>query len=701
VVWRIYSDTDFGSAAILNGTGAVSISTNGTTYYVRDGIFPGSYVIDLPASEFTPFVLTGIQIDISYSGMPFYQSGLIVVRFQISGTATEFAWEPTDPVPYGNLANVTFYWGDFDTNQPVNCILGVDTNITVQSITQPGLDTANPVILTIVKGNDVGNYATFFMLLDTNYLDSYTTYEFRISIDWINPNQAPYYEDQLDKLITVIVRMRDTAIPQIIVDPVDYGDTTTIRLQYVDLDNASQLITGASLTISVLDSLSYTVNPTPVSGFYEIFVETTGTGLLGTIRLNLTVNWAGQPFFENQTSVTAIVSINRRVASMDVEFPETTPYLDTVLFSIYLQDTGSSEYINNNESFLLAVFHTPSLAVPVSIVFMTNGEYEISFDTTDLGTYIGTYVLEVTFDHSSVDPFYSVLTRNITGSVRERATTLDYEPVTATPYGDYAIAGLTYIDVDAFPATGIDSAQIYITGLTEGVDYTVQLIGIGVYSVNISTVSLGAPSTYSLDFVVNSTADWWFTERQRTINVRVSYRNVEMTYTAPDTTYYGDVTVFTISLVDVDAGVGMEFMTTRISVEFTIPFGTSNASVLIAEISSGLYNISFDTDILGELSDYTVGVLFYAPNYWQSVGPIQVTGRVYARPTQLSSDVAGSTPYLDYVSITLNYDDIVVSSGIAGATIVLDCATSSQTLEIGVNYWITEPSVGVYEYCAR
>ncbi|MHA1907184.1 MAG: hypothetical protein ACW98Y_07805, partial [Candidatus Thorarchaeota archaeon] len=459
-----FTDSDFSDAPITNSSNMLMLTVNQSTYTVSEGGTPGSYVITMPANQFIAFQYSAVQINMTYSGEPFYQNQTISVKFQITGTSTEFAWDPSDPVPYGDLANVTFYWGDVDSGIPVDCLLGVNATITVVSVTQPGLDTTNVTIMNIIQGADVGAYATFFLLLNTTYLDDYGTFEFRITIDWTNPNLAPYYEDQNNKLVTVIVRMRNTAVPQILVDSVSYGENATVRLQYVDLDNSSQLVTGASLNIAVLDGLTYEVNPTPQGGFYEIYVVTEGTGLLGTIRINMTIEWYGSPYYENQTTIVAILTINMKVATMEITYPDVTPYLDNVTFFIHLRDSITLDYINNNESFISGAFVTPSIgSTPIiTYVLASDGTYKVTFNTTLLAQ-LGTYVLTLTFDHSGSSPYYSELSRNVTGLVRERATALDYEPVPAQPYGNYSIFTVTYSDVDAQPTEYISSGDVYLS----------------------------------------------------------------------------------------------------------------------------------------------------------------------------------------------------------------------------------------------
>ncbi|MCK5240195.1 MAG: hypothetical protein KAR33_11635, partial [Candidatus Thorarchaeota archaeon] len=604
-----------------------------------------------------------------------------------------------------DLANVTFYWGDIASGIPVDCQLGINATITVVSVTQPGLDVSNVTILNIVQSADVGAYASFFLLLNTTYLDSYGTYEFRITIDWTNPSLAPYYEDQNNKLMTVVVRMRNTAVPQILVDSVSYGENATVRLQYVDLDNSSQLVTGVSLNITVLDGLTYQVNPIPVGGFYEVYVVTESAGLLGTVRINMTIEWYGTPYYENQTSVVAFLTINMKVATMEITYPDVTPYLDNVTFFIHLRDSLTLEYINNNDSYISGVFVIPSIgSTPIiSYVVASDGTYLVTINSTLLGQ-LGTYVITITFDHSGSSPYYSVLTRNVTGVVRARATSLDYEPVSAQPYGNYSIFTVTYLDVDA-ASTPIDTGDVYLScgssdqTLAAGVNYWISYQGSGVYQINISTVALGAPNTYVITVEANSTADWWLASSSRNINFRVSYRTVELSTTSPDSTYYDEVTFFTVTLIDIDtggAGTGLTGMTANLALAFTTPSGLPTGSVSIVEIGNGQYNVSFDTSILNELTDYTIEVTFNAPNYWADAGPRAVTGRVSARPTQLSYDVSGATPYLDNVTITITFEDSLSFSGVAGGTILLSCATAATSLSLGANYWITDAGAGVY-----
>ncbi len=698
-----FSDTDLGNAPITNSSLSLFLTVNQTTYSVANGAVAGSYVITMPANQFVAFTYTDVQINMTYIGAPYYQNHSISVRFQITGTSTEFAWDPTDPVPYGDRVNVTFYWGDLDSGLPVVCELGTDTSITVISLTQPGLDTSNTTILNIIQGTDVGGYARFFLLLNTSYLDIYGTYSFRITIDWINAGQAPYYEDQINKLITITVRTRNTAIPQIVVDSVSYGENATIRLQYVDLDNSSELIVGAGLSISVLNGLTYEVNTVPVGGFYEIYLVTEGTGFLGIVKINMTVMWGGSPFYKNQTSVVAILTVNMKTATMEISYPDVTAYLENSTFYIILQDSLTGGYINNNESFISAVFVTPSIGQTPIITFVSNGQYSFTFNSTILGQ-LGSYVLTITFDHSGSSPYYASLSRNVTGSVRERVTSLDYDAIAATPYGNYSVFNVTYQDVEGASPIEIDTGSISLTcgtsaeTLVENTNYWIVYIGEGIYEITVDTTALGAPSTYVIN-VQASSSNWWLADSSRNINLKVAYRSVELSATSPDATFYGDITFFIVTILDTDngtAGTGLDGMSGNILLTFIIPSGTSTSSVSIVGIGNGQYNISFDTDILNVLTDYTMSVSFNAPDYWADAGPHSVTGRVSARPTQLAYDVEGAAPYLDNVSITFSFEDSLTSTGITGAAISLSCGTAAEALVLNTNYWIVDVGSGVY-----
>ncbi|TXT57303.1 MAG: hypothetical protein BAJATHORv1_10001 [Candidatus Thorarchaeota archaeon] len=697
-----YTATD-SDTGITNSSNSLFIWVNQTTYYLTDGVEDGSYVIEIPANLFIAFQATYVRINTTYYGEPYYQNQSIVIQFSVRGTSTEFSWNPSDPVPYADIANITVYYGDSDSNIPVGGALGVDIDVSVICETQPSLDTSNTDILQVFQGDNTSRYATFFIIINTSYLDSTQTYSFRVTIDWINPAQEPYYQDQNDKLISLTVRSRDTAVPQIRADAIPYGETATVLLEYVDLDAEGSLVPNASLVISVLDGVSYSVDYTPTGdGFYTIYIETAGTGLVGTTQFNLTVTWNGVPFYENQTNVVVFITVNFRTPIMEIDYPQSTPYLDNVTFSIYLQDSHSLNYINNNESFFTATFVSPSIASQPVITFIGSGEYTITFDTEEIGL-VGSWIMEITFDHSGNDPYYSLISRNISGTIRERATNLDYDPASATPYGEYIIFNMTFTDVDS--NSPISTGQVYLEGigtsevLENGVNYDYQYLSNGIYLVNVSSIALGVPDSYSVIVTMNSTADWYLAERIRTLTLKVSYRPVELSTSAPDTTYYGDVTFFTMTLIDIGDESGLDGMQSYFTITFTTPSGLSNSSISIVDIGNGEYNVSFDTDILNELVNYKVSIVFnapYTPSYWASTSPKLVTGRVSTRPTQLSYDVTSTTPYLNNVTISLEFIDANTAVGIAGTTMIATCSGAATPLVANTNYWISEGSTGEY-----
>ncbi|MFO7835020.1 MAG: hypothetical protein R6V83_00045 [Candidatus Thorarchaeota archaeon] len=711
-----YADSDNDGAAIDNTTyeGAITLTTNSSEYYVSPSATPGEYILEMPASQFTPFVVTDIEINMTFSGAPFFQNQSISVGFEVRGTQTEFSWDPLDPVPFGNQANLTFYWGDSDSGDPVDVVLGDNATATVVSLDQVGLNTSDSAIIDIVQGADTGTYATFFLLLNTTYLDACGTYRFEITLNWTYPDQEPYYQDQIDRRVSIHVRVRDTAISQIKADPVPYGDNLTLFLQYVDLDNESQLVTGAPLNITVLGGYTYSVNYTPTAeDFYTVEIMTKETDMLGVNSIDLEVIWSGTPFYENQTDVSVSVTIEYRIANMDIDFPLPVSYLEDVNFSFVLQDSHSLEYINNNASYISVEILLPEGASgtpTVEYLSGTDGQYGVSFNTSSLGS-VGSYKVRVVFNHTTTGPYYSLVSRNVTGTVDERTTTLDYSSVPGVAYGNFMTFNLTYLDIDSDPADPISSAELYLSCATSAEDlvqdsnFWFTYLGDGDYLLNISTEALGEPNKYYLEVKLNSTSEWWLSDGSRSIQVRVEHRNVELSIEPPQSVYYADKVSFTVTLIDLDNGTdgtGLENMQQNLSVTFTQPEDVDDSAISIVDMGSGNYNVSFDTGILGELSDYGLDIRFIYPNtpyYWANTTTRSITGRVLQRPTQMIYEVQGRTPYLNNVTITFYFEGVENSTGVPGVNFTLISTDANESLVKQINYWVEDHGAG--DYTAR
>ncbi|MCJ7818053.1 MAG: hypothetical protein MUP60_04320, partial [Candidatus Thorarchaeota archaeon] len=303
-------------------------------------------------------------------------------------------------------------------------------------------------------------------------------------------------------------------------------------------------------------------------------------------------------------------------------------------------------------------------------------------------------------NHSYYSPYYAQITRDITGSIILRTTSLDYEPIMAVPYSNTMSFNLTYADVDASKSIASGFVNIScgtsVQELQLGVNFWVNYKENGIYQVDIDTTALGAPQRYSLSIIVGSATEWWLSHYTMSVSVTVDYRMVGMDVISPDSASYDDVSHFQFTLTDLDSGDPLTGMTSFFSVLFTMPTGVNSSYVVISDVGAGVYNVSFDTNILNQLSDYQITISFdfgLSPDYWRSVSR-SVSGRVIARPTQLSYEVDGSTPYLDNITIALDFEDIGTSVGVSGAAITT--TSGSATLVQNLNYWVSEQADGHY-----
>ena len=306
--------------------------------------------------------------------------------------------------------------------------------------------------------------------------------------------------------------------------------------------------------------------------------------------------------------------------------------------------------------------------------------------------------MEITFDHSYTAPYYSILLRNITGVVGSRATSLDYDAISAVPYGNYMIFNVTYLDVDASPSVGVDSAQIYLLKSGEqlnlGVDFWCQYAGNGIYTINVSTVALGAPETYSLEIITNSTADWWLLEKSRSIAARVLYRLTQLTYDVSGEAPYLDNVSITLTFEDIDTSTGIAGASFVLTIGTTLTEGTD---YWIDALSDGVYNVLVNSTVLGlgafsiEIRAEWSGVPFYQNR------TVDVPVQVRKRATMLTYDPPIETPFGNNLTITLRYYDVDAGLvGIPDAQSQFTLDTINSTSVDSSYYWVEYVSGATY-----
>jgi len=384
--------------------------------------------------------------------------------------------------------------------------------------------------------------------VDTSVWNSYGSFPIKITVNWTG---EPYYSNQ-STIVNIKTRSRATELIGYPPDSVVFGLNSTIKILYRDLDNNSLGISnstnswGSNVKINV-----YLYNSTYIwfgplaktcwinevgSGYYNIIINTTKIGDIGTFRFLIYVNWSGKPYYNNKSTVIEIV-VNTRDTEITYIPAETVGFgLNATLNISYIDIQGNKNINNQSYNVQIEIYDLNNTLWSSNgyawIIEITNG-YMIKFNTSKLAN-IGNYIFTIYANYTGI-PYYAPASINVTIRVRARNTELTYESPPITIYGEKVNISVYYKDLDT--NLGIDNSTLNIIFYLPSiniyrvlnmqtiepgryyieVDTNDNILKLGINSIQISVYSKGAP------FYVN-----------RTINISLSVRKIETTLNVGD-----------------------------------------------------------------------------------------------------------------------------------------------------------------------
>ncbi|MHA1248858.1 MAG: hypothetical protein ACTSRP_02585 [Candidatus Helarchaeota archaeon] len=416
----------------------------------------------------------------------------------------------------------------------------------------------------------------------------------------ITANKSNYEYKEL--IFYVIIRPILTQVSYNPPDITPKNNTVAFTLTYKDLDN-NKYINNQSSQVRITSNLS-SWNPSAHiivneigNGTYNISIDTSYlpySDMIYNIQIN--VSWNGIPYYSNKT---LIINLQVRVITT-VLYIESIPPIPlnenvTLTAHYYVSD---SESILDGTSITGASILIPNVFSPYSITELGNGIYSIEIDKSAVPQ-VQTYNLWVYANKTHFTPSNTTFSFDI----RSRQTTITYDVPDQTPFGNNVSISVYLLDIDGnnqfisnssgninfkvFNSTMDDITNNYawIFNLTDKylvkID-TGRLDNLGVHNFTIEFHYMGTDSRYS-----NSS---------KNIYITVIARNSELTYTAPETVYYGANSTFNLSYIDLDAGgVGISNSTNRIRLYALVDSTSSYTQIWVNELAAGIFEVKINT----------------------------------------------------------------------------------------------------------
>ncbi|TXT54637.1 MAG: hypothetical protein BAJATHORv1_60134 [Candidatus Thorarchaeota archaeon] len=474
----------------LTSIDTLVLNTNYWVSYLGDG----QYQIEINSTALGAPDIYTVQIQVTYSGQPYYLPLSESVNARISERTTQIILTKT-PGDTSFLENVTFEFRfeDFFTSE------NIELNKTHIILTH------GPSSLVITSSEySLYSYGTYYEIsFNSTILDStQLVSSHSISLQINKSTAIPYYDVRTKNTVaTTIERPTQILFPSIADTP--YGDNITIDFEYVDylsdvgIDGANVDLTITNLTTPIwyLEILS--------SGSYQLIIPSEQFGGLGDIYIELTLSKSGIPFYASRTESNIPATIRAIQTSLISEAPGagTIPVGDPLIVNLTLTDFDHSIPLSGAT---LTTSWTDLTGLPATITELGDGEYRITLNTT------GLVAQEYTFTVAANKQYHA--TANISIDVQPGSGSVQIILAQTTYYGDWGQTITIRFNVkDTYHGT-----------LVRGMNGSLLLNGSTYYFTDLNNGSY----SYNLD---SSVVDWGIYKPQITVS-REYYQTRQTTF---------------------------------------------------------------------------------------------------------------------------------------------------------------------------
>ncbi|MGD9396985.1 MAG: hypothetical protein PVJ05_11195, partial [Candidatus Thorarchaeota archaeon] len=419
---------------------AASITCNWSQSYSVVEESPGHYVLSLDTTG-APLNVYPVEIT---SSKDHFETRSIILSVNVRELHTSAI--PSSSLlslPVGYTTSFTITYRDTDLLAPIS---GAESAI---SCNWSDIHETGDQNYTVTETASPGVYEVVIYSMDDDVLDSYD----------VLFNVEQYGAQNHSFVVTVELRTHLTSLYlNNSVDPTPYTGNISVNLVYYDVDATTGIVNGTTLggyveliiTSPTLPFPTYYVSSITSGGLYAIQIPANQWGDVGSIQLDITMNWIGVNLKYSNLSLSTLVNIVASPTDIYVgESPIDTAYGEDVSFSIVYYDLGGMTGIVNSTGPYAGNLHiyidiltagqtlTQADMIILEIDTATRpGEYRITFDT-DLLTGLGACELRVWLNWTSGQlPYYQNQVIVVTVYASHRLTTVDWNPLPLTPYDE-------------------------------------------------------------------------------------------------------------------------------------------------------------------------------------------------------------------------------------------------------------------------
>lgn len=601
-------------------------------------------------------------------------------------------------LPVGYTTSFTITYRDTDFKAPIT---GAESAI---SCNWSDIHQSGDQNYTVTETATPGVYEVVIFSMDDDILDSYDVV-FHIE---------RYGSQNHTFVITVQLRTHLTSLYlSNAVDPTPYTGNITVNLVYFDVDASTGIVNGTTLggyvqliiTSPTLPSPTYYVASITAGGLYEIHIPANQWGDIGSIRLDITMNWIGVNLKYSNLSLSTMVLITAAPTDIYIgESPVATAYGEDVFFSIIYFDIGGDTGIVNSTGPFAGNLHiyvdvltagqtlTQADMTILEIDAVTRpGEYRITFDT-DLLTGLGECELRVWFNWTTGQlPRYQNQVIVVTVFASSRLTTIDWNPLPLTPYDETVNLTLTYRDsLTGSPILNSSQLTITVPGYPFNIYYDGDVTGLFIIEVNTAAFTPGS-HIFTIN-VVWSGSPFYQNRTGVQIHITVRERYTSLTHGTYSPVEYGRTLHLNFTYTDLDDSTTLNMDGGTLLLDAWL-----SSYYTVDDLGNGIYTVHLDTSAFGSIGIFTVNVTIqYGGLRYCSDAADFFYLSIVVRRTQLTSDLPDLAPYLTQANLTVHYSDDSTGAGISGAVVTAACSASATPLQLGVNYWIDDNLDGSY-----
>ena len=334
--------------------------------------------------------------------------------------------------------------------------------------------------------------------------------EYTLRIEASYASQAPFYAAD-DTYIFFELRTRSSIVTLVeSPDPTPYLESSEFRVRYVDSDGGQGIIASSVSIYNGATPLTAGVDyalTNQADGYYLISLETTALNGLGYTTVQIRAVWSGGAPYHNNATLDVNVYVTKREANVEIITPPAqVRYLDNVTIQFVYRDLGSGSVITSITATNIEIWASGTLLLLGQYqISGASGTFTLDINSTILSPgLVSNYNLTIGVDWNDLaPPYYYDDSTIVRISTRGRIMSYSVLPAESTAFGELLNLSFTLLDADSSKPVinALISFDLKSGGLVEGIDFIV-VKGVGVYTIQLDTTSLGTPGTYQFNLDV-------------------------------------------------------------------------------------------------------------------------------------------------------------------------------------------------------